>query len=80
MESRTEAVDKMLIDTIVLIIVLLIASCAVLHLWINRPRGLIAGEYIKCGSLVCLGEDGKLYNAIGSTDPIDIVLAMNKII
>ena len=68
----------MLIDTITFIIVLFIASCAVLHLWINRPRGLIAGEYIKRGSLVCLGEDGKLYNATGPADPIGIALAMNK--
>ena len=64
----------MLIDTMALAIVLFIASCASLYLWINRPRGLIAGEYIKRGSLVYLGADGKMHSTIRHAAPIGFIM------
>ena len=66
--------DIMDIDTIAFIIVLFIASCAALYLWINHPRGLIAGEYIERGSLVCLGTDGKVYNAAQHAAPVGFIM------
>lgn len=56
--------------TISFTIVLLIALCAALHLWLNREKGFIAGESICCGSPLFLGVDGKIYTAARCNMPL----------
>ena len=66
----------MLIDIIAFVIVLFIASCAALYLWITHPRGLIAGEHIKRGDLVYRSADGKIHPATRQSIAIGFAMSM----
>lgn len=60
----------MVISTLSFTIVLFIALCAALHLWLNNENGFIAGEPISCGSLLFLGIDGMVYPAAQNDTPL----------
>ena len=65
-----------MIDYISLIIVLFIATCALLWMCIYRRKFLIAGAPIRKGSLVCMS-NGYLYEASDDTTmPLGICIAV----
>ena len=58
--------DLLMISIIALTVVLFIALCATVYMYLNQPSGLIAGEPIERGSLVYIGEDGHVYMIVYS--------------
>ena len=63
-----------LINNASFIIVIFIALCAIVDLYIlNKGQHLIAGGKIKRGELVCMGADGRIYATCENCAPLGIM-------
>ena len=63
-----------LINNASFIIVIFIALCAIVNLYIlNEGQHRIAGSKIKRGGLVCMGADGRIYAASENSAPLGIM-------
>ena len=64
----------MTFDLMIFLITTFIALCGALYLWLNRIKSQIAGTNIKCGQLVTMHADGKVYPATQFDSTIGICI------